>query len=62
MFQSHAGLLILPVQDLLLYGKDTRLNVPGTSDDNWSYRLTKEQLEKIDRKKFLKWNKLYGRI
>jgi len=62
MFQSHAGLLILPVQDLLLYGKDTRLNVPGTDDDNWSYRITKEQLGNIDRKKFYNWNKLYGRI
>ena len=62
MFQSHAGLLILPVQDLLLYGKDTRLNVPGTDDDNWSYRITKEQLGNINRKKFYTWNKLYGRI
>ena len=62
MFQSHAGLLILPVQDLLLYGRDTRLNKPGTSDDNWSCRITKEQLNKIDRKKFLKWNQMYGRV
>lgn len=62
MFQSHAGLLILPVQDLLLYGRDTRLNKPGTSDDNWSYRITKEQLKKIDKEKFLEWNKMYGRI
>ena len=61
MFRSHAGLLILPVQDLLLYGRDTRLNKPGTSDDNWSYRITKEQLNGIDREKFLNWNRLYGR-
>jgi len=61
VFQSHAGLLILPVQDLLLYGSDTRLNKPGTSDDNWSYRITKEQLASIDRNKFLIWNRLYGR-
>lgn len=58
---SHAGLVILPVQDLLLFGRDTRLNKPGTSDDNWSYRITKEQLNGIDRKKFLEWNRLYGR-
>ena len=61
MFQSHAGLLMLPVQDLLLYGSDTRLNKPGTSDDNWSYRITKEQLMQVDRNKFLNWNRLYGR-
>ena len=62
MFRSHAGLLILPVQDLLLYGSDTRLNKPGTSDDNWSYRITKDQLGLIDREKFKEWNRLYGRI
>lgn len=62
MFRSHAGLLILPVQDLLLYGSDTRLNKPGTSDDNWSYRITKDQLALIDREKFKEWNRLYGRI
>ena len=61
LFQSHAGLLILPVQDLLLYGRDTRLNQPGTSGDNWSYRITKEQLNSIDREKFRNWNRLYGR-
>ena len=62
MFESHAGLFILPVQDLLLYGKDTRLNIPGKDVDNWSYRITKEQLMTIDRKKFYNWNKLYGRV
>ena len=28
IFASSAGLVILPVQDLLLYGSDTRLNTP----------------------------------
>lgn len=61
MFSSHAGLLVLPVQDLLLYGSDTRFNKPGTSEDNWNYRVTKEQLGNVDKKKFLRWNTLYGR-
>ena len=62
MFASHAGLLILPVQDLLLYGSDTRFNKPGTSEDNWNYRITKDQLNTVDRKKFIEWNRLYGRM
>ncbi len=61
MFMSHAGLLVLPIQDLLLYGKDTRLNTPGSPDGNWSYRVTAAQLSLIDKKKFLRWNDLYGR-
>ncbi len=62
MFMSHAGLLILPIQDLLLYGRDTRLNTPGSSDGNWAYRVTAAQLSLIDKKKFWKWNELYGRL
>ena len=61
MFASHAGLLILPVQDLLFYGSDTRFNTPGKSDGNWSYRLTRDQLRNIDRSKLREWNRLYGR-
>ncbi len=61
MFASHAGLLILPVQDLLLYGSDTRLNVPGRSGGNWSYRIIRGQLDGISRDKFRKWNSEYGR-
>lgn len=58
---SNAGLCIFPVQDLLGYGKDTRLNVPGRAEDNWQYRLTKEQIKLIDTEKYKYLNKLYGR-
>lgn len=61
LFQSHAGLLILPIQDLLGYGSDTRLNTPGTIDGNWQFRITKDQLNSIDRDKFRNWNLQYGR-
>ena len=62
MFASHAGLLILPVQDLLLYGEDTRINRPGNSQGNWSYRIKREQLWEIRRDTFRGWNRLYGRL
>ena len=61
MYASNAGLVILPIQDLLGYGADTRLNIPGKPDGNWQYRITKEQLDAIDRDKFRKWNKIYNR-
>lgn len=62
MFASSAGLLVLPIQDLLFYGSDTRYNTPGQSEGNWAYRLTHAQLGEIDRAKFRYWNQLYGRI
>lgn len=61
MFQSHAGLLMLPVQDLLLYGRDTRINKPGIAEGNWSFRVTKEQINTIYKEKFIYWNRLYSR-
>ena len=62
MLQSHASTVILPIQDIFVYGKDTRMNTPGTSKDNWAYRITSEQLRAVDTEKFKKLNKLYSRI
>jgi len=61
IFASHAGLVIMPVQDLLGYGSDTRLNIPGKADGNWAYRITREQLDGIDRNYFRELNNLYSR-
>lgn len=62
MYQSHAGTVIFPIQDLLGYGADTRMNVPGRAQGNWSYRVTEEQLGKIDRDKYKKLGRLYKRM
>ncbi len=59
---SHADLAILPIQDLLGYGSDTRLNTPGKAEGNWQYRITKEQLNSIDKKYFRELNQRYARI
>ena len=61
MFASCAGIVILPIQDLLGYGSDTRLNIPGKADGNWQFRITKEQLQSIDKQKFRHFNELYKR-
>lgn len=62
MFSSNAGIVILPIQDLLGYGSDTRLNIPGKADGNWQYRVTKEQINTIDKNKFRHFNELYHRM
>ena len=61
IFASNSRLVILPIQDLLGYGSDTRLNIPGKADGNWQFRITKEQLHSIDKQKFIKYNRMYGR-
>ena len=61
VLQSHADTAIIPVQDLLVYGADTRMNTPGTSGKNWAYRIRAEQLESLPTEKLLRLNKLCGR-
>ena len=61
MLASSAGIVIFPIQDLLGYGSDTRLNRPGCAEGNWSYRVTSDQLSQIDRKKYAYMNSLYAR-
>ncbi len=62
MLASHAGLVIMPIQDLLGFGSDTRINTPGKPEGNWEFRITKDQLDSIDKKKFRRLNEMYSRI
>ncbi|MFN2381472.1 MAG: 4-alpha-glucanotransferase [Guyparkeria sp.] len=41
---SRANLAMLPVADLLGLGSEARINVPGTSDGNWCWRLNEDVL------------------
>lgn len=59
---SAAGLSVFPIQDLLGYGNDTRLNVPGRAEGNWMYRITEEQLGLIDVNKYRYLNEISGRV
>ena len=61
IFMSNADTVILPIQDLLGYGSDTRLNIPGKADGNWQFRITRHQLGEINREKYKRLNFLYKR-
>ena len=43
-FNSNAKLAIAPMQDFLGLGSDSRLNIPGTTLNNWRWRVSEEQL------------------
>ena len=61
IYISNAALAVFPIQDILGYGSDTRLNIPGKADGNWQFRITRDQLMGIDREKFKKFNAMYAR-
>jgi 4-alpha-glucanotransferase len=53
-YTSVARTAIVPVQDILGLGSDARMNRPGNSHDNWSWRLppgalTREHAERLRR-------------
>lgn len=43
-FASVANTAIVPAQDLLGLGREARMNLPGTSDGNWQWRLREGEL------------------
>jgi len=42
---SRSHLAIVPMQDVLGLDGDHRMNLPGTTEDNWGWRFTWEQVE-----------------
>ncbi len=43
-FSSVANTALVPLQDVLGLGSDTRMNLPGRQSGNWSFRFTWDQL------------------
>jgi 4-alpha-glucanotransferase len=44
-FSTDAKLAIAPMQDYLGLGSEARINIPGTSSNNWRWRVREEQLD-----------------
>jgi len=61
LWKSGAGLTVLPLQDMCGFGRDTRMNTPGTPEGNWSFRATVETLDSVDAGYFREINEMYGR-
>ncbi len=61
VFASVADKVMLPIQDVMVFGEDTRMNTPGTSESNWAYRLSAEQLLSLPHEKFKRLNRVFGR-
>ena len=61
LWQSVANLVILPIQDICGFGKDTRMNEPGTTGGNWTFRMTHKNMSLIDTEWMKKLNETYKR-
>ena len=58
---SVAQLSVIPIQDILELGNEARMNLPGTTSNNWKWRVLKDQLSDELADDFASFCKLYGR-
>jgi 4-alpha-glucanotransferase len=59
--QSVARLAVIPVQDILGYGLQFRMNTPGRGQGNWRWRLTPGALTPEIARRLLHLTELYNR-
>ena len=62
VMSSSARTAIISVQDLLVLPSRARINVPGTTTGNWSWRLSEEEFDSIDWDTLNKLSRQSGRI
>lgn len=58
---SAARIAIAPMQDFLELGSEHRMNIPGTSENNWKWKLTSGSLNSHLAEKIKRLNQIYGR-
>ncbi len=61
VWRSGARIAIVAVQDMCGYGKDARMNIPGTDKENWAFRVGQEGLDGIDEAYYREINHIYRR-
>ena len=60
-FASVAGLVIVPVQDLLGLGSEARMNRPGIGQGNWTWRVRDGALTAALAARLAELTRIYGR-
>lgn len=58
---SVANCFIVPMQDLLNLGTDSRMNIPGVAWGNWRWRMPADAMNMEMIQKLCKWTRTYGR-
>jgi 4-alpha-glucanotransferase len=49
-YESTANLVVIPLQDLLNLGSEARMNYPGKTDGNWTWRYSESSLQALSNK------------
>ena len=60
-FGSVGEIAIVPMQDVLGLDNSARMNTPGSMDNNWTWRMTDEQLSSADLSRLRELTEFYAR-
>jgi 4-alpha-glucanotransferase len=58
---SPCQMAIIPIQDYLGLGAEGRMNIPGTPEGNWEWKMKSKALNKTLAKKIKTFTKIYDR-
>jgi len=60
--ETNANLFIAPIQDILSLDDSSRLNIPGTKENNWKWKINRslEEIEE-DIRRFSELGNNFGR-
>ena len=58
---SVARLAVIPMQDMIGLDSSHRMNIPGVTEGNWSWRFEWDQVQPEHRQRLQDWIRLYGR-
>ena len=58
IMKSSANTVIIPMQDILGLGNEARMNIPGTTQGNWQWRLTESFLTQEIKERLLRITQL----
>jgi 4-alpha-glucanotransferase len=59
---SVANTVIIPMQDILGLGEESKMNLPATSNGNWQWRLDPKQITSLVSEKLREITETYGRV
>jgi 4-alpha-glucanotransferase len=60
-YSSVGRIAMLPMQDILGLGADSRMNTPGRAEGNWLWRLKPDQLTPAIEAMLRDWVETYNR-
>lgn len=61
IWRSNAHFALTPMQDILSLPASDRMNTPGTSENNWNWRLRFDQLDEFSMYRLRDLNEMYSR-